>query len=171
VCKNCKIHFADSKDLISKQFRGKIGTAFLFQNVINVFMGPESEKEMMTGVHVVSDVYCVQCSVVIGWTYVKAYEEDQKYKEGKFIIEKAYMSKQGTAPARRRISSDDNEDSSGQRRATSSNAALGGRDSSSTFNLSNILPALRGQLLRQALGLGRIQSARDRESSDDEFEL
>lgn len=101
---------------------------------------------------------------------VKAYEEDQKYKEGKFIIEKAYMSKQGRTPARRRISSDD-EDSSGQRRATSSNAALGGRDSSSTFNLSNILPALRGQLLRQALGLGRIQSARDRESSDDEFEL
>ena len=37
---------------------------------INVFMGPESTKEMMTGVHVVSDIYCIQCSVVIGWTYV-----------------------------------------------------------------------------------------------------
>ena len=48
------------------------------------------------------------------WIFqVKAYEEDQKYKEGKFIIEKAYMSKQGTAPARRRISDADNEDSSG----------------------------------------------------------
>ena len=36
-------------------------------------MGPESEKEMMTGVHVVSDVYCVQCSIVIGWTYVSKF--------------------------------------------------------------------------------------------------
>jgi len=82
-------------DLISKAFRGKTGTAFLFANVINVFMGPESEKTMMTGVHIVSDVYCKQCSMVIGWTYVKAYEDDQKYKEGKFIIEKAYLAKHG----------------------------------------------------------------------------
>jgi len=76
VCKNCKIHFADATNLISKAFRGKTGTAFLFGSVINVFMGPESEKTMMTGVHIVSDVYCVQCSTVIGWTYVKAFEED-----------------------------------------------------------------------------------------------
>ena len=60
---------------------------------INVFRGPESEKTMMTGKHVVSDVYCVQCCMLIGWTYVKAHEKDQKYKEGKFIIEKAYMSR------------------------------------------------------------------------------
>ena len=112
----------------------------------------------------------MKLKICISLFQVKAYEEDQKYKEGKFIVEKAYMSKQGRAPVRRRISSDDNEESSGQRRATSSNAALGGRDSAS-FNLSNILPALRGQLLRQALGLGRIQSANNRESSDDEFEL
>ena len=46
-------------------------------------MGPESEKEMMTGVHVVSDVYCVQCSIVIGWTYVS---EFIKRCEGQFFL-------------------------------------------------------------------------------------
>ena len=46
---------------------------------------------MMTGKHVVADLYCVQCAVVIGWTYLKAYEKDQKYKEGKFIIERAFL--------------------------------------------------------------------------------
>ena len=60
---------------------------------MNVFVGPTTEKEMTTGVHVVSDVYCVQCCIVIGWTYIDAVEEDQKYKIGKFIIEKSYMSK------------------------------------------------------------------------------
>ena len=37
---------------------------------INVFLGPESEKDMMTGRHVVADIYCIQCAIVIGWTYV-----------------------------------------------------------------------------------------------------
>ena len=48
----------------------------------------------MTGKHVVADVYCVYCCNLIGWTYLKAAEKDQKYKEGKFIIEKAYLHKQ-----------------------------------------------------------------------------
>ena len=60
---------------------------------MNVFVGPTSEKEMTTGVHIVSDVYCIQCCIIIGWTYIDAVEEDQKYKIGKFIIEKSYMSK------------------------------------------------------------------------------
>ena len=110
TCKTCEIHLADHLDFISKDFRGKTGTAFLFAKVINVFLGPESEKEMMTGRHIVADIYCAQCSIVIGWTYVsvslhlspashfaclasqlKAFEKDQKYKEGKFIIERAYL--------------------------------------------------------------------------------
>ena len=120
VCKNCKVHFADATNLISKVWRvnviedaNQISNLFdisvhscrhseerqeprfssaacksnnqvspittpeekqecanssLFR--INVFMGPESEKTMMTGVHIVSDVYCIQCSTVIGWTCV-----------------------------------------------------------------------------------------------------
>lgn len=41
----------------------------------------------MTGAHTVSDVSCVVCGVVIGWKYVAAEEESQKYKVGKYILE------------------------------------------------------------------------------------
>lgn len=42
----------------------------------------------MTGLHVVCDIFCKRCKRLVGWTYSKAYEPSQKYKEGKFIIEK-----------------------------------------------------------------------------------
>lgn len=47
----------------------------------------------MTGLHTVKSVICVGCQQVIGWTYVYAYEESEKYKEGKFIVEREYMAK------------------------------------------------------------------------------
>ena len=33
TCKDCGIHMADNTDFISKDFRGKTGTAFLFSKV------------------------------------------------------------------------------------------------------------------------------------------
>ena len=36
----------------------------------------------------VSDIFCKRCETLVGWTYAKAYEASQKYKEGKYIIEK-----------------------------------------------------------------------------------
>ena len=43
---------------------------------------------LITGLHSVNDIFCKRCKNMIGWTYSKAYEPSQKYKEGKFIIEK-----------------------------------------------------------------------------------
>lgn len=34
-----------------------------------------------------SDVSCAFCGVVLGWKYVEAEEESQRYKVGKFILE------------------------------------------------------------------------------------
>ena len=48
---------------------------------------------MMTGKHTVRDVYCKKCNKTLGWMYVVAFEADQKYKEGKFIIERALVQK------------------------------------------------------------------------------
>lgn len=42
---------------------------------------------MTTGRHIVRDVFCRQCKVVVGWKYDRAYESTEKYKEGKFILE------------------------------------------------------------------------------------
>ena len=41
----------------------------------------------MTGQHIVSDISCAVCGSVLGWKYVEASEEPQKYKVGKFILE------------------------------------------------------------------------------------
>jgi hypothetical protein len=41
----------------------------------------------VTGAHVVADISCVVCSVVVGWKYVDAKEAAQRYKIGKFILE------------------------------------------------------------------------------------
>jgi hypothetical protein len=41
----------------------------------------------VTGAHTVSDVSCAFCGSVLGWKYVAADEESQRYKVGKFILE------------------------------------------------------------------------------------
>ena len=68
----------------------------MFNVAVNVDLGPAKDKVMMTGLHTVKSVICKSCRQVIGWTYVFAYEQREKYKEGKFIIEKEYMAKQKT---------------------------------------------------------------------------
>ena len=44
---------------------------------------------LITGMHTVCDIQCSMCGNVLGWKYETAYEESQKYKEGKYILEKA----------------------------------------------------------------------------------
>ena len=41
----------------------------------------------MTGAHTVSDISCSVCGAVLGWKYVAAEDEAQRYKVGKFILE------------------------------------------------------------------------------------
>jgi hypothetical protein len=44
-------------------------------------------RELLTGAHVVADVSCNICCTVLGWKYVDAKEQAQRYKIGKFILE------------------------------------------------------------------------------------
>lgn len=44
-------------------------------------------RNLVTGLHTVSDVSCALCGSLIGWKYVGAEEESQRYKVGKFILE------------------------------------------------------------------------------------
>jgi len=46
---------------------------------------------MTSGRHTVADIYCNCCQQLVGWKYESAYEKSQKYKEGKFILERAKM--------------------------------------------------------------------------------
>ncbi|KYK54580.1 yippee [Drechmeria coniospora] len=77
----------DSINLWEQNFRGQHGKAYLFHNVVNVDAGEPLERNMTTGRHVVRDITCRQCKETVGWKYDKAYENSEKYKEGKFILE------------------------------------------------------------------------------------
>lgn len=68
-----------------------LGRAYLFDNCVNVILGPPEDRRLITGIHTVCDIFCRRCETLVGWTYTKAYEPSQKYKEGKFIIEKIFL--------------------------------------------------------------------------------
>ncbi|VDB99280.1 unnamed protein product [Peniophora sp. CBMAI 1063] len=74
--------------MMSRSFHGQHGRAYLFREVVNVLEGEPVERQMTTGNHIVRDIQCVKCYAVLGWKYEYAYEDDQKYKEGKFILER-----------------------------------------------------------------------------------
>ncbi|KAL9128462.1 MAG: hypothetical protein Q9217_002866 [Psora testacea] len=46
-----------------------------------------SQRQLVTGVHTVSDVRCRFCGSMLGWKYDGAEEESQRYKIGKYILE------------------------------------------------------------------------------------
>ncbi|MFQ6626420.1 hypothetical protein Gotur_006017 [Gossypium turneri] len=106
-CCNCRNQIALHDDVISKsfqiyvakvdlqcEFQGRNGRAFLFSHATNIMVGPKEDRQLMTGLHTVADVYCCDCREVLGWKYERAYEETQKYKEGKFILEKSKIVKE-----------------------------------------------------------------------------
>ncbi|KIJ30439.1 hypothetical protein M422DRAFT_166474 [Sphaerobolus stellatus SS14] len=90
-CSTCRTHLATIESMISRAFNGQHGRAYLFDRVVNVYSAEPQERQMTTGVHIVRDILCVKCNRVLGWKYDKAFEETQKYKEGKFILERALL--------------------------------------------------------------------------------
>ncbi len=38
---------------------------------INTCLGPVEEKMLMTGLHKVCDLFCVNCNTLLGWKYVR----------------------------------------------------------------------------------------------------
>ncbi|CAL0319532.1 PREDICTED: protein yippee-like At4g27745 [Lupinus angustifolius] len=93
-CCNCRNHVSLHDDIISKAFQGRNGRAFLFSHAMNIVTGPKEDRNLMTGLHTVADVHCGDCREVLGWKYERAYEASQKYKEGKFILEKSKIVKE-----------------------------------------------------------------------------
>ncbi|KAL7133950.1 hypothetical protein ABFS83_12G173300 [Erythranthe nasuta] len=87
-CKHCKTHLALFDDIISKSFHCRNGKAYLFDNAVNVTVGEKEERMMMTGMHIVVDIFCVGCGSIVGWRYEAAHEKSQKYKVGKYILER-----------------------------------------------------------------------------------
>jgi len=94
-CAACRSCTADHDHLISKAFHGRFGRALLFGGAVNVRLAAPEERHLMTGLHTVCDAHCSTCGRYLGWKYEHAYDHSQKYKEGKFIIEKKSVVKLG----------------------------------------------------------------------------
>ncbi|TQE01095.1 hypothetical protein C1H46_013372 [Malus baccata] len=64
--------------------------AFAFESYqwVNITLGPEEDRLMYSGLHTVKDIFCCCCGQILGWKYVIAHEKNQKYKEGKFVLER-----------------------------------------------------------------------------------
>ncbi|PAN22119.1 hypothetical protein GQ55_3G488100 [Panicum hallii var. hallii] len=90
-CKHCDTPLAYGTDIISKMFRCKNGKAYLFGKMVNVNVGEKDDRMMTTGMHTVCDIFCVACGSILGWKYLAAVEKAQRYKEGKFILDRGVV--------------------------------------------------------------------------------
>lgn len=110
-CARCASDLALSTQIISKGFTGRHGRAYLvapstssispnplalrtakakndaLPNLPNTYTHKPVPRQLVTGAHTVGDISCAQCGSVLGWKYVSAEEEGQRYKVGKFILE------------------------------------------------------------------------------------
>ncbi|KAK5016382.1 hypothetical protein LTR39_002112 [Cryomyces antarcticus] len=105
-CSRCLTDLALASQIISKGFTGRHGRAYLVSasstastshtaaaphrgppNLPNTHVHKAVPRQLVTGAHTVSDISCAQCGAVLGWKYVSAEEESQRYKVGKFILE------------------------------------------------------------------------------------
>jgi hypothetical protein len=106
-CVTCATDIALASQVVSKGFTGRHGRAYLvapppsppytlsnlkgenkkITDLANTKVGRNVNRELLTGQHVVADVSCTICGMVLGWKYVDAKEVAQKYKIGKFILE------------------------------------------------------------------------------------
>jgi len=89
VCRDpkCLCPFASEAQLISRNFKGSYGAAILFEKASNVILGKTLKREMLTGEHIIRPVFCKKCRTDLGWKYEYTKNDDQRYKEGKFVLE------------------------------------------------------------------------------------
>ncbi|KAH8549301.1 hypothetical protein BGW37DRAFT_502590 [Umbelopsis sp. PMI_123] len=69
-CKKCKTHLSSTDAIISRQFQGQHGQAYLIKYVVNIDHGDPEDRTMITGLHTVRDISCSKCKTIVGWTYV-----------------------------------------------------------------------------------------------------
>lgn len=103
-CTGCAAQLCLTLQIISKGFTGRHGRAYLVSaesaaavsvsasssptaSLPNTVLHHPVPRQLVTGAHTVSDVSCAFCGSVLGWKYVAAEEESQRYKVGKFILE------------------------------------------------------------------------------------
>ncbi|KWU42960.1 yippee-domain-containing protein [Rhodotorula sp. JG-1b] len=91
-CQQCTLPLALTDSLVSRAFQGSSGPAILVRNACNVKEGERENKVLMSGRHVIATIRCTGCDTELGWRYFVSPDSSQKYKEGKYILEKVRAS-------------------------------------------------------------------------------
>ncbi|XP_074637516.1 protein yippee-like 5 isoform X1 [Acropora palmata] len=68
-----------------------VGIPIYNLKLVNLSYSEVQDREMLTGRHMVRDVFCKNCDTKLGWMYEYATEESQQYKEGQVILERALV--------------------------------------------------------------------------------
>ncbi|GAA6026188.1 hypothetical protein JCM8202_003501 [Rhodotorula sphaerocarpa] len=87
-CHHCTLPLSLTDELVSRAFQGATGPAILVRSAWNVREGERETKNLMSGRHVIATIRCSGCDVELGWRYYTSPNSSQKYKEGKYILEK-----------------------------------------------------------------------------------
>ncbi|KAI3639103.1 hypothetical protein MIR68_002633 [Amoeboaphelidium protococcarum] len=92
ACKKCNAHVALHSKIVSKNFTASTGKAYLIAGVVNIqLIGQAQDRVLRTGLHTVQDVQCIKCGTTIGWTYIKAFNQSEQYKVGKYVLERSLI--------------------------------------------------------------------------------
>ncbi|KAL4737389.1 yippee zinc-binding/DNA-binding /Mis18, centromere assembly-domain-containing protein [Aspergillus similis] len=105
-CSTCAAELCLTSQIISKGFTGRHGRAYLVSaeptdnapscpgdSLPNTLLQSPMSRNLVTGAHTVCDMECVFCGSILGWKYLNAEEQSQKYKVGKFILETSKVTK------------------------------------------------------------------------------
>ncbi|ODV88082.1 hypothetical protein CANARDRAFT_26242 [[Candida] arabinofermentans NRRL YB-2248] len=88
-CKQCHNHICLNTLIISDNFYGNSGPAFFVSKVLNIKLCPSREfKKMRTGRYEIKLIGCKQCGSNLGWKYLYSEDDKEKYKEGRYVIER-----------------------------------------------------------------------------------
>ncbi|KAL0080662.1 hypothetical protein J3Q64DRAFT_1001985 [Phycomyces blakesleeanus] len=93
-CSTCHSHVACHDSIISKVSSGKHGPGYLVDEVVNVGMGEREERVLPSGPHIIADIYCCVCHATIGWKHIIASKEEERYKDGLWMIEQTRVVKE-----------------------------------------------------------------------------
>ena len=88
ACKNCLNTFCYwDTDIIRTDYQCQSGKALFVANVKNVLEGPLTPKHFISGHYVIQDIHCMGCLQSVGWKYLEAQEDENKFKETNYVIE------------------------------------------------------------------------------------
>ncbi|KAH9797089.1 protein yippee-like [Citrus sinensis] len=73
-CRFCNSHLALADSVLSWSFNCRRGRAYLFSDVVNIMLGPQEERLMLSGMHTVEDIFCCCCGQIVGWKYVSSFQ-------------------------------------------------------------------------------------------------